>query len=352
MTDGTATATPTVERGANVDDAAEYLDSLDLFGLKPPPESDDDMDTGPVAEDAPEPEDEPEPEEAEVDEDDEPSDDDSDDDVVSAEDRTLTLEAIAAQLEVDVDDLYNLELATKIDGKEGKATLRDLQKSYQLQKHINAKSEEASTLKKQAEEFRTKAEQELMAEKKRAIDLVREHLMGEYTQVDWDNLKQDDPDRYAQKWIEFQQKERDFNRQIEDYNQRLTAQQQEQQAQVQQYLSQQQQKLYEIVPQWSDETVKKQEQEQIRSYLKDHGFADEEMGIYDARYVAILRDAAKFRELQKSKPSVTKKANQAGRVVKPGPRRPAPKKSQEKVDAFMKSRDLRSAADLLASMDI
>jgi hypothetical protein len=320
--------------------------------LSPQPEStvsDDDDAPEPTA---PKPR-QPEPETDQDDDNDDESDEDSsDDDDASTEDRTLTLEAIAAQLGVDVEDLYGLELATKIDGKEGKATLRDLQKSYQLQKHINAKSEEASSLRKQAEEYRAQAEQELMSEKKRAIDLVRSHLMGEYTQVNWDDLKQHDPDRYAQKWIEFQQKEKEFNRQIEDYNERLTQQQQAQQAQMQEYLSQQTQKLYDLAPEWADESVKKSEQAAIKSYLQNYGFTEQEMGIYDARLIAILRDAMRFNQLKSQKPAITKKANEAQKVVKSGTKRAAPAKGQEKAQAFFKSRSLQDAASLLAEMDI
>jgi hypothetical protein len=341
----TEQATPTIERGASVDEAGDYLDSLDLFGLNPREETDESPQSQATDETL-------DDDELSKDNDGDDSvpdeDEDSPEEDETTEDQALTLETIAERLGVNVEDLYNVQLTTKIDGSEGMATLKELQKSYQLAGHVNKKSMEVSTLQKELEATRAQQEQEVIAQKKQAIDLVRSHLMGEYTRIDWDTLKQDDPDRYAQKWIEFQQKEKEFNRQIEDYNQRLNQYQTEQQQQLQALIQEQAQKVYDFAPEWADETVKQREQKQIRSYLQEYGFTEAEMGIYDARHVAILRDAARYKALQKQKPSVSKRVAEAPRTVKSGTKQAPTGKSADKVNAFMKSRDLNSAASLLA----
>lgn len=79
------------------------------------------------------------------------------------------------------------------------------------------------------------------------------------------------------------------------------------------------QRLLEVVPEWRDETKFKAAASKMQEAGTSYGLTAEEIaGVTDHRLIRILHDAARYQELQKGKPAVTKKVAQAPAVLKPG----------------------------------
>ena len=69
----------------------------------------------------------------------------------------------------------------------------------------------------------------------------------------------------------------------------------------------------------------------MRDYLSSQGFNAQEIdSVYDHRYVLLVRDAMAYRNLQKAKPQIKKKAVNAPKVVKGGVSK---SKGQQAADA-------------------
>ena len=207
------------QRSMTIDDVADKVDEMNLLGLRPPTE--------------PEPE-QPAPEKAEAQPEQATSDEASAEPAEEAEtagdtdeDGALDLESLADRLGVEVDDLYGIEVATKIDGEEGRATLKDLQKSYQLAGHLNKRTQEIAEREKQmTAEFEsrlTAKEQELAG----FIEIAREQLTSDIGSIDWNELRENDPQEYSRQWIAHKEREEKLNEAIGGFRNRVAERQQQ-----------------------------------------------------------------------------------------------------------------------------
>lgn len=128
--------------------------------------------------------------------------------------------------------------------------------------------------------------------------------------------------------------------------------QQKQQEGLHQYIQREQQALFEKVPELRESPQKRQEfyEKTILTTAREYGFRDEEVhNTYDHRLVLMMRDAAAYRALQKQKPAVEKKTQNAAPVVRPGKRVSASEqKSQERADRMKRLRETGSADDAAA----
>ena len=85
------------------------------------------------------------------------------------------------------------------------------------------------------------------------------------------------------------------------------------------YLGEQQKLLSEKVPELMDDQKGPRFKQQMRDYLGNIGFNDNEINsVYDHRYVMLVKDAMNYRNLQKAKPGIKKKVANAPKVVKGG----------------------------------
>ena len=87
----------------------------------------------------------------------------------------------------------------------------------------------------------------------------------------------------------------------------------------QKYLDEQQKQLNIKVPEMNHPEKGTQFRKQMRDYLSNMGFKGQEIdSIYDHRYVMLVKDAMNYRNLQKAKPEIKKKAVNAPKVVRGG----------------------------------
>lgn len=235
-----------------------------------------------------------------------------------------TLDELLAAHKIDPQSVRSLNLTTKIDGVEGKATLADLIESYQLKGHVNNKSVQLANERSAWENERAQHVQQLQAQFKQNQDLgnvAMQMLTHEYQRIDWNALRAQNPAEFAALQAEFQQRQGQIQNYIGVLNQQAQQQQFEQQQNMQRMLAQEHERLMEAVPEWRTPETFKQDKEVMTKYAQSLGFKDAELAqIYDHRYMRILHDAARYQALQASSPEALKQIRQAPKMAAPGSR--------------------------------
>lgn len=233
-----------------------------------------------------------------------------------------SLKELADAAGLEHEKMLDLELPVKIDGKEGKARLRDLVKSYQLDGHINQK---LASFDNDRKAFETKKQEAERAANERLLRLdagvktLERALMGEFSAVDWQKLQTEDPVRFNSEYVAYQQRfavMQDIARQIATEQQQY---QQAEEAKAKERFAEEFKLLQAKVPEWSDTTKRNKDKAEIVEALKDYGISREEFeAITDHRQLLVVRDAWKWRQLQKSKPATLNKVKAAPKLLKPG----------------------------------
>lgn len=283
----------------------------------------------PEEQEEPEQVEESEPEEVEESEVEEDSEE-----VVSEEDATDEVDEPSVQLSdlsqylgvdpdrLDVGEDGTVWVKTKVDGEEGRAKFADLIKSYQLEGHLNKQNMEVAEQRKALEQARAEFESKQQQEIQRAEDLANlawGQLTKEYQSVNWEELRQEDPAEYAAKSQDFNRRQQELQHAYGQIQAQRNQSVQKHQEQIQARLRDEQSKLLSAIPEWTDQSVAQKEREGIREFAQSLGFTDQDLNsVIDHRQVLILRDAMKYRQLQKSKAEVSKKVSKAPKLVKPG----------------------------------
>lgn len=257
------------------------------------------------------------------------------------EPRTIELSDVAKYLGVDadlldVDEDGSISIKTKVDGQEGRAKLKDLHKSYQLEGHLNKQNMEVAEQRKALQAKMAEAEQAAQQRFQAADDLIQiaqNQLNGEYTAIDWNQLRATDSGEYAAKFADFQQRQAVLNQayqRIQTERERNARQNQEA---MQQRLAEESTRLLEAIPEWKNAETAKKERDALREFGRARGYTDAELAnIADHRAVSVLRDAYLYRQLMNKKADVEKKVKAAPKLAKPG----QPPSKQERQEADQK----------------
>lgn len=307
----------------------------------------------------PQPEQEPEPEKAEESpeneqEQAEEGEDPEKDEPEKEEPETYEdLDDFLTSNELNPEDFRSLNVTVKIDGQEQKVPLSDVIKSYQLEGHVNNKSIELSNKQREFEQERQTKLQEFskhIENAETASQYLVQKLQQDFSSVNWDQLRQEDPAEAASRWQEFQQREREiiqFNQQVEQAKQQ---QQQAQQEELQRVSQAEREKMLDARPEWRDTDAFRKDASTISEYAKNLGFSDAELNqIVDHRVMLMLHDAARYQALQAAKPTATKRVRQAPKVVKAGTR--TNRNPQEVARQTAKERFLKNPSDHRAQED-
>jgi len=238
-----------------------------------------------------------------------------------AQKQLSTLHDLADALGVEVTQLNDIRIPTKIDGQEGEASLAQLVKGYQLEGHLNRKSMELSDAQKRVESERAQVQQQV-SQRIQQLDDVILGLSAVLQEGDSD-LAQIKEEQGTEAWLEAKERQRDregkIQRAFEERQRYVNDQQGLQQQKYQQYLQSQREKLPELIPEWKDAEKVKTETTKITNYLADFGYSHDEIGkLNDARHVAIARKAMLYDEIQKAKPGIAKRVSQLPKVQTPG----------------------------------
>lgn len=234
-----------------------------------------------------------------------------------------SLDELAEALGWDADRILGLPASIKVDGKEDKAELRDLIKSYQLDKLHHQRLETLNNDRKSLEGERQKFTQE-RADRLLRLDAglktLERSLMGEFASVNWQQLAAESPNDYNARLVQFQQR----NAQLQDIAQQIATEQQQFQqqakAQADARLAEERKLALAKIPEWADEKTRAGEKAEIIGYLDGLGLSGKEAfeSIEDHRHLLVVRAAWQWEKLQKSKPAVLNKVRVAPKLLKPG----------------------------------
>ena len=202
-----------------------------------------------------------------------------------------------------------------IDGTNFEVTQDELIQGYQRNADYTRKTQELAAEKQQSSDFVERSKKDVEA-KLAKLDQLNQaasaQLQQEYAQVDFEKLYDEDPVEAAR----MEHKMRKKNEQLQQVQQQT---QQLQMEEFNKYLEAQQKQLNVKVPEINHPERGPQFKKQMRDYLSNMGFDNKEIdSVYDHRYVMLVKDAMSYRNLQKAKPQIKKKAVNAPKVVKSG----------------------------------
>ena len=254
---------------------------------------------------------------------------------------------------LDLDEEGNAIIKTKIDGVEGTAKFADVLKSYQLQGHIDNKAREVAEQQKAIQARVAEVEQiaqQRIQQVEGLAQVAQQELMREFQSIDWQALRHTDPGEFAAKQAEFQQRSAQLGQVFQAAQQAREQQAQRQADQHKALLAQEAQRLPELIPEWKDEAIAKQERMAIKEYGLKAGIPAEDIeNIPRASYVAVLRKAMLYDQLQQSKAAVENKVRTAPKLVKPGQAQSANRQQQTVTNMKQNVRKSGGGADAVAA---
>ena len=232
-------------------------------------------------------------------------------------------EVVDDEAEVQEDDSQEEEpsYVIKAAGEEKEVPLSELIKGYQLGADYTKKTTEVAEQRKLVEAERGAIEEAKYARDSYAqrLQAVDNFLTSQMPQEDLQSLKENDPIGYAVKVAELSEKKEQLQA-IRAEQARIAQEQQSDYARaMSDRVAQEASKLAQVLPEFSDPVKGDNFRKEIRSYGKTLGFTDEELSqVYDSRHVLTLQKAMMYDKLQKSKPAITKKVNEAPRMLRAG----------------------------------
>lgn len=195
-------------------------------------------------------------------------------------------------------------------------TLDELRGGYLRQADYTRKTERVARERAQFQEQASQAITGELARQRGELErmqaMVWQSVAPELQNIDWPKLAQEDP----AKWAALQAKAQQFQAVMGSLDQRLnevrSVQARQAEAHRQEYLVRAAERLK------ADGFTNETYQSSIKAG-HDYGFSAEEMNaLADPRWITVLRDAAKYREIGKAKPLAEKKVAEAPPVLKPG----------------------------------
>jgi hypothetical protein len=216
------------------------------------------------------------------------------------------------EIDVPLDELLNGYQRTA-DYTRKTQELAETRKAIEAEK---GKVQEAARLRDQYAERLGVIEQMLSSQTEKAEDLAA--------------LKEVDPIGYAVKVAEQAEREKQMSA-VRAERQRLALQQNaEQSERLKVHLANEAAKLREAIPEMADSARADVVKREIRDFAKSIGFSDQELAaVYDSRAVQTLYKAMQYDKLMKGKPGVTKKVNQAPKMLKPGTSTPEARETEQ-----------------------
>jgi hypothetical protein len=220
----------------------------------------------------------------------------------------------------------------KASGEEREVTLDELIKSYQLGTDYTKKSQAVAEERKAVEAERQRIEEAkyLRDQYAERLQVIEQMLNQQPQEENLDYLKENDPIGYAVKVAELSQREKQLA-QVQAERQRIAQQQQmERQEELGQVVQAEARKLAEAIPEYADPQKGEAIRQQLREFGLKAGFSDNELAnVYDSRAVLTLWKAMQYDKLQSAKPGITKKVNEAPKVIKSGVSQPRDSNSEE-----------------------
>ncbi len=254
----------------------------------------------------------------------EPEEDEVENEEDSTEQTTEEVEEVeeGTEEELEVEETEDPSYTVKVDGEEYEVNLEELKSGYQRQSDYTRKSQALAEERKaneaiQSERIKLEQERQMYANGLQMLKEQQQAKLQEFNDVNWDELKEEDPYTYMLKKDEYrdaQEKARNAAQQQRIVQQQQTTQQAQARASfVQNEFS----KLAEALPEWNDENSNIKTD--IRDFAIKAGYAPEEVDqLADHRSVLILKKAMEFDKLTKKVAPKKKAVKKVPKVQKSG----------------------------------
>ena len=240
---------------------------------------------------------------------------------------------IEEQEEVEEQPVYRIKAA----GEEKDVTLDDLVKSYQLGADYTKKTQEIAEQRRAIEAERAAIEEsrQLRDAYAQRLQAIEQFLAQQQSEDDLEMLKETDPIGHAVRVAELSQKEKQLTA-VRTEQQRIAQQQQAEYRQnLQKFVQNEMAKLSQALPDFADADKAQAIRSDLRKFANGIGYSDEELSqVYDSRHVQVLYKAMQYDKLMQSKPQITKKVNEAPKMLKPG----VAKAKSSEADALKKDK--------------
>ena len=230
----------------------------------------------------------------------------------------VEVEAEAEEQEEEVQETPRYRV--KVDNEELEVDLDELIKGYSRTSDYTKKTQSLAEQRKQVEAERAKIEEAAKLRDTYSQRLqVIEQMLSQQPEEDLSALKDSDPVGYAIKVAEKMEREKQLSAVRAEREAVQAKQAAEHQERLKAHLAQEGERLKAAIPDLADEVKGEVIRKEIRDYAKSNGWTDQELSqVYDHRAVIALYRAMQFEKLQKSKPAVQKKVNEAPKALKPG----------------------------------
>ena len=242
----------------------------------------------------------------------------------------------------------------KVNGEERQVNLEELTRGYSGQKYIQESMAENAKMRKEAETIAQQATQERQM-LRQMMQQLQAGGMPPVPEYPAEELRNSDPLGYLEKEAEYRRavdKRQQWEQQVKVLNQK---QAEEEARKHNENLSHQAMRLAEWMPEFKDDAKRAVFIKDMTTKAKKHyKLTDEQMSVVEtAEEIMILNDAVKWRELQASKSTASKKAEGARPVVKPAAKRAATagkaSKAAKAKTNMTKTGSIDSVADFLLS---
>ena len=233
-----------------------------------------------------------------------------------------TEEEVAEEEEYDVVAEEDLKYTIKVDGEELEVGIDELKNGYQRQADYTRKSQALAEQRKetegiQSERMQLEQERQMYANGLQMLQEQQSAKLNDFSSVDWETLKQEDPYQYMIKKDELRDAQEKVQNVAQQQQHIQQEQMQQQQAAKSEFVRTEYARLIEALPEWEDtnSTIKKD----IRDYASTVGFRPEEIDqLADHRSVLVIKKAMEFDKLTKKVAPKKKAVKKVPKVQKSG----------------------------------
>ncbi len=250
------------------------------------------------------------------------------------------LEESAEEQEQEEDPLFTVTA----NGEEIEVTYDELLKGYSRQADYTRKTQEIAQQRQQYEQAKSQYESalpELANLKEQYVRVLNDTIANSVSNldkfnIDWNRLKEEDPDQYLLQREEFRQAQD----QLRDHQARKQYEEQQLQQQYasdrKKILQEETNKLVNVMPEFAEQDSRKEIIQNIREYARNNGYSEEELNtLADHRAFIMLSKAMKFDNISNSNVKAKKIKNKP-KVVRSGKGKSSTKETGRQRAAQMK----------------
>ena len=247
---------------------------------------------------------------------------------------------LAEHLGIDVGEIYNLAIpVTTPDGERSEVTLSEWKDSFQNSQRAEKINREAQDLQEKLTARQAELDEAFEHQNHQAAQMLNaaeQHLIGEFNNVNWDELQKADPGQWAAHRQSFAERKSQLeqirNQAANAYEQRKGEMSKVHHEERTKVIEREHEAMLLSIPEWKNEDVRMSEQGQLRDYLTDAGYSSDEVNsAYDHRAILMARKAMLWDKSQKAAGAAKKRVVKIGsKVLKPGAKQT---KAQQEQDA-------------------